>query len=86
MELEVDQFANGYLDVPLAAGIVVVAARVTHRGYSATCVRQVLWPATARCCTGKTEGENGQKKDFVPYLVFCKVGQFGPSGVILCSL
>lgn len=71
MELEVDQFANGHMDVPVAASAIVVAARVTHRGYSATCVIQVLWPATARCYTGRTEGENQQIKDIVSYLVFC---------------
>lgn len=60
MEMEVDQFADGHLDVPLAAGFVVVAARVTHRGHLAFCASQVLWPSTARCYKGRIEGENQQ--------------------------
>lgn len=55
-----DQFADGRLDVPLAAGVVAVADRVTHRGDGATCASQVLWSPTARCYTGRIEGENQQ--------------------------
>lgn len=36
MEMDVDQFADVHLDIPLAAGFVAVAARITHRGHSAT--------------------------------------------------
>lgn len=56
--MEMDQFAVGHLDVPLAAGFVAVAARVTHRGQSAMCASQVLCPTTARCYTESTESEN----------------------------
>lgn len=74
MKMEVDQFAKGHLDVPLASGVVAVAARVTHRGHGASCAAQDLWTATARCYTGRTGGENKQKQFFVPYLVFEQSG------------
>lgn len=53
--MEVNQFAVGHPDVPLAAGITAVAARETHRGHSAMCASQVLWSTTARYYT---ESEN----------------------------
>lgn len=61
MEMDVDQFADVHLDIPLAAGFVAVAARITHRGHSATWASQVLWPTTARCYTDRrTESETQQ--------------------------
>ena len=59
--MEVNKFADGHLDVPLAAGFVAVAARVTHRGHRALSANQVLRPTTARRYTERTEGQNGQE-------------------------
>lgn len=49
MKLQVDQFAQGHLDDPLASGPVAVAARVTQRGQATLCAVQNLRTPAARC-------------------------------------
>lgn len=57
MEVQVDQFTIGHLDVPLAVGTVTVAARVPHAGQHAALASQVLWPAAARCYKERRKGD-----------------------------
>lgn len=59
--MEVDQFARGRVDDPVTFGVVAVASRETHRGHGASRAIQDLRAATARCYTGKKEGDNRQE-------------------------
>lgn len=48
MKSQVDQFAQGHLDDPLASGSVAVAARVAQRGQAPLCAIQNLGTPAAR--------------------------------------
>lgn len=50
MKSQVDQFAQGHLDDPLAFGSVAVAATVTQRGQTTLCAIQNLRTPAAGCC------------------------------------